>query len=47
MKDIDNESIDLIIADLPYGITANKWDVIIPADKLWERIEELLKIMAA
>ena len=36
MKDIDNESIDLILADLPYGITANKWDAIIPADKLWE-----------
>lgn len=43
MKDIDNESIDLIIADLPYGITANKWDVIIPADKLWEQYRRIIK----
>ena len=30
-------SVDMIAADLPYGITSrNKWDVIIPFDELWD-----------
>ena len=37
MKDIPNGSIDMILCDLPYGITQSKWDVIIPFDKLWEQ----------
>ena len=35
MQDIDDQSIDLILCDLPYGTTACKWDTIIPFDKLW------------
>jgi site-specific DNA-methyltransferase (adenine-specific) len=27
--------VDLVFADLPYGTTQNKWDSIIPLDKLW------------
>ena len=37
MKQIDDESIDMILCDLPYGITQNKWDSIIDLDKLWEQ----------
>lgn len=36
-------SIDLILADLPYGVTACKWDVIIPFDRLWAEYERVLK----
>lgn len=43
MKDIPDESIDMILCDLPYGTTACKWDVIIPFDKLWEQYERVLK----
>lgn len=43
MKDIPDESIDMILADLPYGTTQNKWDVIIPLDKLWEQYERIIK----
>ena len=43
MKDLPNESIDMILADLPYGTTQNKWDVIIPLDKLWEQYERIIK----
>lgn len=43
MKDIPNESIDMILADLPYGTTACKWDTIIPFDKLWEQYERIIK----
>ena len=43
MKDIPDGSIDAIICDLPYGITACKWDTIIPFDKLWEQYERIIK----
>jgi site-specific DNA-methyltransferase (adenine-specific) len=43
MKDIPNGSIDMILCDLPYGITACKWDTIIPFDKLWEQYERIIK----
>ena len=43
MKDIPNESIDMILCDLPYGTTACKWDTIIPFDKLWEQYERIIK----
>ena len=42
-KNIEPKSIDLILADLPYGTTACKWDAIIPFDKLWEMVNYLLK----
>lgn len=43
MKDVTSESIDLICADLPQGITKNKWDVIIPFIPLWEQYERIIK----
>ena len=35
MKDIPDASVDLILCDLPYGTTRNKWDSCIPFDALW------------
>jgi len=43
MKDIPDGSVDMILADLPYGTTACKWDTIIPFDKLWEQYERIVK----
>jgi len=40
---IKDNSIDLIFADLPYGITANKWDSEIDLIKLWEQYERIIK----
>ncbi len=40
---IPDNSIDLILCDLPYGITACKWDTIIPFDKLWEQYNRIIK----
>jgi site-specific DNA-methyltransferase (adenine-specific) len=42
MSDIPAGSINLILADLPYEVTANKWDAIIPFDKLWEHYRRIL-----
>jgi len=43
MPKIANNSIDLILCDLPYGITSCKWDTVIPLDKLWEQYERIIK----
>src|SRR5699024_11148563 len=43
MKDIPDGSVDMILADLPYGTTALSWDSIIPLDKLWEQYERIIK----
>ncbi len=43
MKNIPDKSIDLILCDLPYGTTANKWDTVIPFDKLWEQYKRIIK----
>ena len=43
MKDIPDKSIDMILADLPYGTTRNKWDSIIPLKPLWEQYERIIK----
>ena len=40
---IEDKSIDAIIADLPYGTTACKWDSILPLDKLWIEYKRILK----
>jgi len=40
---ITDKSVDAIIADLPYGTTACKWDSILPFDKLWEQYERIIK----
>ena len=42
MKDIPDKSVDMILADLPYGTTACKWDTIISFDKLWEQYERII-----
>jgi len=43
MKLIDDKSIDMILCDLPYGMTACKWDSIIPFEPLWEQYERIIK----
>ena len=43
MKGIPDGSVDMILADLPYGTTACKWDTIIPFEPLWEQYERVIK----
>ena len=43
MKKIEDKSIDLILVDLPYGTTKNKWDVIIPFEDLWKEYNRIIK----
>lgn len=43
MKQIPDNSIDMILCDLPFGVTNNAWDVLIPLDKLWEHYNRITK----
>jgi len=43
MKYIPDKSIDMILCDLPYGITQCKWDSIIPLELLWEQYKRIIK----
>lgn len=40
---VPDESVDMILADLPYGTTACKWDTIIPLVPLWREYKRLIK----
>ena len=35
--------VDAIVTDPPYGTTACKWDSVIPFDKMWLRLNKLIK----
>ena len=43
MQSIPDKSIDMILCDLPYGTTQNKWDSVINLEKLWEQYERIIK----
>lgn len=43
MRDIPDKSVDLVLCDLPYGTTKNKWDSIIPLQQLWEEYNRIVK----
>lgn len=42
MKRIEAGSIDMILADLPYGTTQNKWDSVIPLEPLWREYKRII-----
>ena len=41
MKDIPNNSVDLVLVDLPYGTTQNKWDSVIDLESMWEQLQRI------
>lgn len=43
MKTIPNKSIDMILTDLPYGVTNCKWDTVIQFELLWKQYERIIK----
>lgn len=43
MQEIPDGSVDMILADLPYGVTACRWDEVIPFEKLWPEYERICK----
>ena len=43
MKRIPDNSVDLVLCDLPYGTTKCKWDTVIPLDALWAHYKRIVK----
>lgn len=43
MKEIPNSSVDLVLVDLPYQTTQNKWDSMINLDEMWLQLKRLCK----
>jgi site-specific DNA-methyltransferase (adenine-specific) len=43
MKALPDASVDLILCDLPYGTTRNKWDSVLPFDALWAEYGRLCR----
>lgn len=43
MKMLDDKSVDMILCDLPYGVTKVKWDTRIPFEPLWEQYKRIIK----
>ena len=43
MKNIPDNSVDMILADLPYGTTKNDWDSVIPFAPLWAQLKRIIK----
>ena len=47
MNEIPDGSVDMILADLPYGTTQCKWDVVIPFEPLWKHYWRVIKANGA
>ena len=47
MKKIDDKSIDLILCDLPFGVTACEWDKILNFKDLWSQYKRITKLGAS
>jgi len=47
MSILDDNSVDMILCDLPYGTTKCPWDIIIPFHKLWGQYRRIAKDNAA
>jgi site-specific DNA-methyltransferase (adenine-specific) len=47
MKEIPDGSVDMVMCDLPYGTTQNKWDSVIPLEPLWAAYRRVCKPSAA
>jgi len=43
MKEIPDGSVDMVLCDLPYGTTQNKWDSVIPLEPLWKQYRRVIK----
>jgi site-specific DNA-methyltransferase (adenine-specific) len=43
MKEIPDGSVDMILADPPYGTTACKWDSVIDLALMWEQLKRIIK----
>ncbi len=39
----NNIKVDMVLTDLPYQRTQNKWDIALPFDKMWDKVNKIIK----
>lgn len=44
---LPDKSIDMVLVDLPYGVTACAWDTVIPFAPMWEGLKRVVKKKSA
>lgn len=47
METMPQNSVDMVLCDLPYGTTRNRWDVVIDLNELWSQYKRIAKDNAA
>jgi site-specific DNA-methyltransferase (adenine-specific) len=47
MKEIRDDSVDMVMCDPPYGTTACAWDAVIPFEPMWVELKRVLKTKSA
>lgn len=47
LRKVEDSSVDLVLCDMPYGTTQNKWDSVLPLPELWDQYWRVCKPSAA
>lgn len=47
MRDLPDGSVDMVLCDLPYGTTQNKWDSVLPLDQVWREYRRVTRSKGA
>ena len=47
MKEIPDDSVDMVLVDLPFGTTQNSWDSVVDMDMMWKEVNRVSKPNAA
>lgn len=47
LRQLPDSCVDMVLADLPYGIQSYGWDVIIPLTPMWDELHRIAKDKAA
>ena len=47
MRRIPDASIDMVLCDLPYGVTGLAWDTVIPMELMWAELKRIVKVRSA
>ena len=47
MRTLPDGCVDMVLCDLPYGTTQNKWDSVIPFEPLWAEYRRIVKEFGA
>ncbi len=43
MRELPSNSVEMILCDLPYGLTSHKWDKLLPIERLWPEYTRIIK----